>query len=146
MLKLADFECPECGDIQEVMYDHREQGTVTCQDCNVACDKLVGAPAIHTLETHFRGYQGNQSFDKRTGAGYYNPSHGEFIDENLCDKNTGKPLAYKSLREKEKLLHEQGLYAKEDVRSEKKDRFKTKQSKKPMIFTGHGKKGIQYGG
>src|SRR5512139_4165204 len=135
MLKLADFECPECGDVQEVMYDHRETGSVMCQECDKPCDKLMSAPAIHTLETHFRGYRGDH--DKRSGAGHWSPASGEFIDENLCDKKTGKPLAYKSLREKDRLLEQQGLYA----RGEAKDRFQQRQSKRPMIFSGVGKKG-----
>lgn len=142
-LKLADFECPQCGDVQELLYDNRETVEVRCGECEVVCDKLMGKPAIHTLETHMRGYQGNQSYDKRTGAGYYSPAAGEFIDENLCDRRTGQPLKYSSPREKERLLAQQGLFAKGDTQTHR-DTFTKRREKRPMYFSGSGAKTSQF--
>jgi len=141
-LKLADFECPKCGDVQELLYDNREELEVHCGECETKCDKLMGRPAIHTLETHMRGYQG-RDYDRKCGAGHWSPASGEFIDENLCDRKTGQPLKYSSVREKEKLLAEQGLFAKGDTQTHR-DTFTKRREKRPMYFSGVGKKTSQF--
>ena len=141
-LKLADFECPECHRVEELLYDNREETKPLCGECHVECTKLMGRPAIHTLETHFRGYRG-QDYDRRNGAGHWSPASGEFIDENLCNRKTGEPLRYKSLREKERLLQEQKLFAKGDKETHR-DTFTKRRAKRPMYFSGVGKKTSQF--
>ena len=129
MLRLHDYECTECGRVLEILVD--TEGDDTPLHCGHEMERLISAPAIHTLESHMRGY--------RTGPGdeKFVPSYGEFRDENLCDEN-GRPMTYTSPREKQRLLKERGLYEKGPVKEADKRR-----SERRMIFTREGNKRSQ---
>lgn len=131
MLKLHDYECEPCGRQFEALVDSYGE-PVFCCNCGELAIKIMSAPAIHTLETHMRGYRGDSAEEN------YVPAHG-FRDVNLTDE-AGRPMCYNSLKEKNQLLEQRGLGIKES-----KDWTKQKRSKRPMRFTAQGSKRSQLG-
>ena len=135
MLKAYDYECERCDVRFEVLVEADDD--VYCGQCEEPAMRLMGAPAIHTLETHMRGYKNDNGVDGHTGQGYWNPGFGEFIDENLTDPKTGAPARYRSLKEKEQLLQKFGKFAKGDAGKPKP------RSQRPLYFTKQGAKTSQ---
>jgi putative FmdB family regulatory protein len=135
MLKLHDFECEECGLGFEALFEGGPTKPIlaaACPACGGKAPKIMSAPAIHTLETHMRGYRGSSAEEN------FVPAHG-FRDVNLTDE-AGKPMCYNSLKEKNQLLEQRGLGIKES-----KDWTKQKRSKRPMRFTREGRRSSQLG-
>jgi hypothetical protein len=95
VLKLRDFECQFCGEQFEAL--HEDHQAVLCSNGHVS-NRLISAPTVHTLSTHFRG----------TGISF----GGDVYDENLCDPATRKPVPVTSLRDKQRKLKQFGLYEK----------------------------------
>ena len=62
--------------------------------------RLMSTPAVHTLETHFRGNWQEGAHD------------GEYYDENLMTQDDTKPVRVTSLAHKSRLLKERGLHEK----------------------------------
>jgi hypothetical protein len=135
-LRTYDYEC-DCG-VTEVTIPYEDRDSWSCSECGRA-DRLMCAPAVHTLETRMRGFKSDNSADKHTGQGYWNPGFGEFIDENLTDPNTGEPARYSSLKEREKLMEKYGKFDLNDINRGKATTFNGK--KKRVIFTKEGNKG-----
>lgn len=131
MLKIFDYECP-CG-VFEALVDGSEP-QVVCANGHTAV-KIMSAPALHTLETHMRGFRPSDSSEQ------WAPGHGGFRDVNLCDPRTGKPAVYSSLAEKKRLMKEYGVQQKEPTR----DRFKKRKSQRSMVFDGSSKRTSQLG-
>lgn len=131
MLKLFDFECGKHGRFEDLVEGYPTKSE--CPTCGTESPKIMSAPAIHTLETHMRGYQGDEH------DGGFSPAMG-FRDPNLTDEH-GKPMVYSTLGEKRKLLKQRGLEQKDSSR----DWTKQKRSKRPMRFTKEGKKSSQLG-
>ena len=132
MLRIYDYECEDCGVFEKLVEAIDEK--VTCE-CGKPAVKIMSAPAIHTLETHMRGYQAASSDEN------FAPGHGGFRDVNLCDPVTGKPAVYSSLAEKKRLMKEYGVQQKEPTR----DRFKKRRSKRAMMFGSWSSKKCQLG-
>ena len=134
-----DFEC-DCG-VWEDTVEYEKRDDLRCVKCGQG-ERLMCAPAIHTLETHMRGYRGDNGVDaKATGQGYYNPGFGEFIDENLTDPATGNPMRYSTLKEKEACLRKAGKFQKGDISSAHATTGNSlSRSKKPIVFTKEGRK------
>lgn len=130
MLKLRDFECEPCQGTEEVLVEGDEGAN--CPVCDRPMTRIMSAPSVHTLETHMRGYRDDSD-------GVWRPGHGEFLDENLCDK-AGNPQTYSSLSEKRKLLEKHGKFEKGP-----KPKNLKKRSERPMMFTGGGSKRSQLG-
>lgn len=131
MLKIHDYECEHCDVRWEQLVEEHE--VVGCGRCGDEAKKIMSAPAIHTLETHMRGYRGDGAEDA------YTPAHG-FRDPNLTDEH-GKPVVYSSLKEKNALLKKHGL----EIKDSSRDWTKQKRSKRPMRFTKEGRKTSQLG-
>lgn len=134
MLRLYDYECEPCGRTFEAMVEAYDEA-VFCNGCGGLATKIMSAPAIHTLETHMRGYQPHSAEEN------FSPGHGGFRDINLCDPVTGKPAVYSSLAEKKALMKKFGVQQKEPT----KDRFKMRKSKRPMVFDGSSHRRSQQG-
>jgi hypothetical protein len=131
VLRLHDFECPECGVWEALIDDDRR--TTFC-GCGLEATRIISAPAIHTLETHMRGYQAHSAEEQ------WAPGHGGFRDVNLTDK-AGNPQVYSSLAEKNALLKKHGLAVKEP----NKDRFRKRKSQRSMVFDGSSNRKSQLG-
>lgn len=99
--KTYDYEC-ECG-IAEATVDYDERDDQHCATCDKPAQRLMCAPAIHTLETAMRGYDDSD--------GVWRPSHGGFVDQNIVID--GKPAIYNSPKEKQQCLDKAGLYQKD---------------------------------
>jgi hypothetical protein len=96
MLRLREFRCGDCETVHEHL-DDADTRQIAC-DCGGVAERIISAPTIHTLSTHFRG----------TGISY----GGDVYDENLCDPATRKPVPVTSLRDKQRKLKQFGLYEK----------------------------------
>ena len=134
MLKIFQWSCPAgCGEFEAITEGSE---LASCPECSLAdCNKIITAPAIHTLESHFRGMRGDSADEQ------FVPGHGGYRDLNLCDKKTGEPLVYNSLKEKRELLKKNGLFEKGPA----KDPQHIRRSKRRMLFTREGKKTSQLG-
>lgn len=78
-----------------------------------------------------------RGFHNEGSDGHYNPAFGEFRDENIVDRKTGKAATYSSPKEKEKALEAHGLFQKEPKRKRRTER--------PMFFTSGTNKRSQLG-
>jgi predicted nucleic acid-binding Zn ribbon protein len=77
---------------------HEREETIPCRQCNKWGLLRISKPTIHTLSTHFAG----------TGMSYGD----DYLDENLCDPTTRKPMVVTSLNDKRRKLKAAGLYEK----------------------------------
>ena len=41
-----DYQCPQCGKVQEEIHRMNETPEMKCSECNVPMKKLIGAPAF----------------------------------------------------------------------------------------------------
>jgi hypothetical protein len=140
-IRVYDYEC-DCG-IWEAFVDYEERDENKCGTCGKG-QRLMGCPAIHTLESHMRGYRDDNTTDsKETGQGYWNPAHGEFIDENLTDPATGEPMRYSTLKQKRECLKKAGKYELGDNDKGKATAFGGKRRGKKIHFTKEGDKTSQ---
>lgn len=98
MLKLRDFRCDGCGHVHELLTDSSDDKRYIACDCGGTAERIISMPAVHTLENHMRG----------TGEGH----GGEYLDYDLMDRKTGAPARITSVRQKERLLKERGLFIK----------------------------------
>jgi putative FmdB family regulatory protein len=134
MLKLYDYECDNCGEQFEALVSGYDE-MVFHEPCGAPGTKIMSAPALHTLETHMRGFRPTGS-DEQWASG-----HGGFRDVNLCNPRTGKPAVYNSLSEKKRLMKEYGVQQKEPTN----DRFRKRKCQRSMIFDGSSKRTSQQG-
>jgi hypothetical protein len=96
MLRLREFRCGDCETVHEHL-DDADTRQIAC-DCGGVAERIISAPTIHTLSTHFSG----------TGMSY----GGDYVDENLCTKDTREPIRITSLNHKKRVMKELGLFEK----------------------------------
>jgi DNA-directed RNA polymerase subunit RPC12/RpoP len=96
VLRLREYRCLDCETVHEHL-DDADTRQIAC-DCGGVAERIISAPTIHTLSTHFRG----------TGVSY----GGDYVDENLCDPRTREPVRITSLNDKKRKLKQFKLYEK----------------------------------
>ncbi|HUT59106.1 MAG TPA: zinc ribbon domain-containing protein [Phycisphaerae bacterium] len=111
MIKIHDYQCQN-GHIHEQIVYNDERAT-TCKTCGAEAGRIISLPAIHTLETHFRGSRETNAHD------------GSYYDENLMKPHTNEPVLVKSMAHKRQLLKERGLYEKGESPARTKAQKKT---------------------
>ena len=119
-MPLYEYECRSCGDAYEVVsgVDSRPE-RIHCP-CGKMASRIISMPVIQTLSTHMRGVSDvNMASD------------GSYVDENLCNPQTGEPQTVRSLEHKKQLLSQFGLEQKTDFSPRVRDIDKYK-SKRPV--------------
>ncbi len=114
-MPIFDYDCERCGTVDEHFFVGGAliPETLVCGRCSGPTVRIMGAPMIHTVETHLRGIR-DPGISSDSG-GYWDP--------NIVDRS-GKPQYVRSLAHKRALLKENGLS--ESSRSEgAEDRLKT---------------------
>lgn len=116
-MPIFEYDCEPCGIVDEHFFTGGAiiPDSLRCAKCGGPTVRLISAPAIHTIETHFRGTK--DPGIKVDSGGYWDP--------NIVDRS-GKPQFVRSLSHKRRLLKENGLT--ETPRSEAaQDRLKASQ-------------------
>lgn len=65
MFQINDYQCTECGNVEEVFRRRDADGQPECKLCGGKCDKVLTAPKVVSMGSEAQAYKGIQSILKK---------------------------------------------------------------------------------